>query len=436
MAARLSFFLSLLILLFLILFYLPDLFRNSSYRSPVTGEGVTVKQTAGGYSLFKNGEPYFIQGAGGYTNFKLLSQAGANSLRIWDTIRLQNILDSAHFYNLTVAVGLDVGNVNDYFDYTDKQLVEEQFNRIKKTVERHKDHPAILMWVIGNELYSWRSWMAVNDIAEMIHELDPLHPTTTTMINFQPKNCMLIKWFCPEIDILSINTFGALPFLPEEINHWLWGWRGPYIVMEWGSSGKWEVETTSWGVPIEHTSTKKAEIIQERYESFMEQSEGKCLGTYAFYWGQKNEATPTWFSIFSPHGYPTEIVRTLSGIWKGQLQDEAYPRLNYVLLDRKGSLDNIILKAGQNYESKVVLEDSASTDLFFQYKIFSETAFPRREEGDSLDYIPLHQTDFMEGEDQFSFSAPEKEGAYRLFVYVKDSGNKVATSNIPFFVLE
>lgn len=437
MIVRVALFLLLsMALLFFALFYYPDLMRFSGYSGKINTKGVYVKQAGEGFALYKDGEPLNIQGAGGYTNFGMLSRAGANSVRIWDTTGLQTILDSAYFHKLTVAVGLDVGNVNNGFDYTDRRAVEEQFQRIKNTVEKHKDHPAILMWVIGNELYSWRSWRAVNDIAAMIHELDPQHPTTTTMINFQPKNCMLIKWFCPEIDILSINTFGALPFLPEEISHWLWGWRGPYIVMEWGGSGKWEVENTSWGAPVEHTSTKKAEIILDRFKRFQEQNDQQCLGTYAFYWGQKNEATPTWFSLFTPHGHPTEPIAALSQIWQGRLQDESFPRLNYILINKKGSLDNITLQAGKKYESTVVLHDSSSTGMAFQYKIYTETVFPGHEEGDSLDYIPVYQTPFLEGKDQVIIPAPEKEGAYRLYVYVKDTSNRVATSNIPFFVFE
>jgi hypothetical protein len=32
------------------------------------------------------------------------------------------------------------------------------------------------------------------------------------------------------------------------------------------------------------------------------------------------------------------------------------------------------------------------------------------------------------------FKAPRKKGAYRLFVYVKDTNNGAATANFPFYV--
>ena len=38
------------------------------------------------------------------------------------------------------------------------------------------------------------------------------------------------------------------------------------------------------------------------------------------------------------------------------------------------------------------------------------------------------------GEGKIQIKAPSSEGAYRLFVYVTDGNNNVATANIPFFV--
>jgi len=40
----------------------------------------------------------------------------------------------------------------------------------------------------------------------------------------------------------------------------------------------------------------------------------------------------------------------------------------------------------------------------------------------------------MELVNKLSFTAPEKTGSYRVFIYVLDEHNQVATANIPFYV--
>ena len=38
------------------------------------------------------------------------------------------------------------------------------------------------------------------------------------------------------------------------------------------------------------------------------------------------------------------------------------------------------------------------------------------------------------GKGKISLTVPKASGAYRLFVYVADGKNKVATANIPFYI--
>ena len=75
----------------------------------------------------EDGQPFFIQGAGGTEHMELAALAGANTLRTWgasdDTTAL---LDEAWGHSLCVIVGLWMGHASDGFDYDDADAVAEQ----------------------------------------------------------------------------------------------------------------------------------------------------------------------------------------------------------------------------------------------------------------------------------------------------------------------
>ena len=107
-------------------------------------------------------------------------------------------------------------------------------------VKKYKDHPALLMWSIGNEVdlfYSNTKVWDVADIAAMIHEVDPNHPTNTVTAGLDPKDVLIMNR-APDIDIYGINTYG-MSIIRENIR--AAGWDKPYIISEWGPNGHWEV---------------------------------------------------------------------------------------------------------------------------------------------------------------------------------------------------
>ena len=227
---------------------------TSSAASPVKA---TLAQTDDGYTILRNGEPYFIKGAGGRTRLALLAKSGANSLRTWGTDNAKAILDEAHKHGLTVMLGLRLGHERHGFDYSDKDAVAKQKAEVRKQVLKYKDHPALLAWGIGNEVdlfYTNKDvWFAVQDIAAMIKKLDPNHLITTVTAGIDKKKLELVLTRVPDIDYLSINIYGGLESLPQDLMDM--GYDGPYVVTEWGPTGHWQVERTDWDVPIEQTST-------------------------------------------------------------------------------------------------------------------------------------------------------------------------------------
>ena len=140
---------------------------------------VELEKTGQGWQLLRGGEPYFIRGAGGDASLQQLAAAGANSIRTWSADNIGEQLDAAHALGLSVTVGIWLGHERHGFDYSDNAQVLKQFEKARGIVLRHKDHPAVLLWGIGNEMEGFESgdnaaiWTAVNDIAVMVKENGP-----------------------------------------------------------------------------------------------------------------------------------------------------------------------------------------------------------------------------------------------------------------------
>ena len=202
---------------------------------------VEVKKIDNEWGLYRNGEPYFIRGAGGQTNLDKLVEIGGNSIRTWSLENAQKYLDEAHKRGLTVTMGLWVQHERHGFDYNDTAAVRKQLDYFTRKVREFKDHPALLMWGIGNEVdlfyTNTKVWNAVQDIAAMVHREDPNHPTTTVTAGYDSTETALIMANAPDIDIYGINTYGDLKKAVDDMQRF--GWQGPYLIAEWGPNGHW-----------------------------------------------------------------------------------------------------------------------------------------------------------------------------------------------------
>jgi hypothetical protein len=255
---------------------------------------VELRQTEQGWQLLRGGEPYFIRGAGGDGSLEQLAAAGANSVRTWGADDIDARLDAAHALGLSVTVGIWLGHERHGFDYNDKTQVREQLERARQTVLRYKDHPAVLLWGIGNEREGFGAgdnpaiWTAVNDIAAMVKKLDPLHPTMTVTAELGGGRIDGVHKRCPAIDIHGINSYGGALSVAERYR--AGGATKPYVLTEFGPPGVWEIPKNDWGAPVEPTSTQKAAFYRRSYESGVIGAPGLALGSYVFTWGFKMEA--------------------------------------------------------------------------------------------------------------------------------------------------
>jgi hypothetical protein len=403
---------------------------------------VELKKVDDKYRLFVNGEEFFVKGAGcEFGACHLVASHGGNSFRTWRVNNKQNtgkeVLDKAWENGLMVMMGLDVAKERHGFDYDDEEAVAKQLEAIKKDVVELKDHPALLGWGIGNELNlrytNKKVWNAVNDIAKMIKEVDGNHVVTTMLAGIGKGEVDYIREHCPDVDFISIQMYGDIINLSKRVEEA--GYEGPYLVTEWGATGHWEMPSTEWGSPIEQTSSEKADAIKLRYEKAILANDAKCLGSYVFLWGQKQERTPTWYGLYTENGEKTEAINVMEYLWTENWPEQKAPRVNNATIkDMGGRFDNVKLEANKEYSAVFEVELPSKGVLTARAEIMPEPV----ELSDGGDFEQRPQT--IEGlivsatTSEVVFKTPSEKGAYRLFFYAVDDNSNVGTVNIPFYV--
>ena len=404
------------------------------------------KNGEGAFQFMVDGEPFTVRGVGFETDkFKELKDAGGNAFRTWRTDQATNQLDSAAKYGFMVAMGLDIEKELHGFDYNDEAAVATQLERLKKDVLEFKDHPNLLCWVAGNELnllfdekgglklVNPKTYIALNDLVQFIHEVDPNHPVTTTFAGGSPDHIALCRKHCPDLDFLSYQVYGGLGEIHSIARQAAADM--PFAVTEFGPMGHWEMPATSWGREIEEPSAAKAQGYAGRMKAaFGENPNGMCLGGFAFLWGQKQERTPTWYGVLGKNGESTATVDELTKIWTGQYPTNRAPDVNQIFINGNGPMDNVTLSPSSEHIASVDISDPENDKLDIHYVIMSEVR--ERSDGGAFEQEP-EEVDFkhqLNEKGELVFTTPAIEGDYRLFVYAYDKDRKMGYSNIPFYV--
>ena len=389
----------------------------------------------GNFELQRNGKPYYIKGAGAKDHFDLLVRSGANSIRVWSTNN-KAFLDSAYHYGLTVTLGLHVRPERSGMDYNDEYAVKGQIEYLKNEVLKYKDHPALLVWGIGNEVdlkYSnFKVWETIEIIAKFIKEVDPNHPTMTVIAGVDPSKAFHIKKHCPSVDILGLNVYGSIE--NAGINLRKFNWDKPYIVSEWGVNGPFEAKKTSWEAKIEPPNGVKAEQRMRRYLELIDKDKERCLGSYCFLWGQKQESTATWHGMFLSNGNPTEAVDVMQYCWTGEWPESRAPSIKDISLENIGWRKDHILDSSTQATLNIEYNKYNNNKVIVEYILFPE-AFSNKIGGDiQKSPDPIEFEIVKKSETELTFISPNKKGAYRLFAYVKNEIGQSSVANIPFIV--
>jgi hypothetical protein len=406
-----------------------------------TASVVKIRGDNGRYWIERNGTPFFVKGAVGYDRLIYLRDCGANSVRTG-----ANNLDNAGKNDLTVLTGLPFTGPRHGFDYTNVDKVAAQLDRARATVRKYKDHPAVLFWAIGNEMEINTTqqqrvlvWKAVNQMAEMIHQEDANHPVITVIGGQYKEILHELADECPALDAIGLNAYADMMTLPEDVKRE--GWTKAYLVTEFGPRGHWQVKKTPWRLPIEDSSSEKAEFYLNAYEHAVA-DQPQCLGSYAFYWASKQEKTHTWYGMFLPDGSPTESIDVMTKVWTGEWPANRCPHVGPGKIEAIPKDSPLPKRPGVFREGAVLhcrfdVADPESGPMKITWDLRPDVADNPSTGGDAEPPSkPIAESVLEIRANVATIHLPEKAGNYRIFAYAHDAQGSAATANLPIRVSE
>src|SRR5664279_640904 len=392
---------------------------------------VKIVRQGDGYSLSRNGQPYFAKGAVGAVHLEELVAAGGNSIRAG-----VDELDRAQALGLSVLADLPFGKQRWGFDYGDPAAVKQQRDQLRELVERHKDHTALLAWALGNELeinttVEQRAVLLkeIDEVARMIHAIDPNHPVITVVGGQYKEVLHELNDYCPHLDAVGLNSYADMLTLPEDIRRE--GWTRPYWVTEFGPRGHWQAQRTAWKLPIENSSTEKAEFYRKAYEHAV-QGRPQCLGSYVFHWAQHHEKTHTWYGMFLEDGSRTESVDVMTFLWSGKWPTNRSPVVGPTGITRGGAQGPAVVAPGSVVDFRFDVSDPDSDTLRISWDLRKDVSGNPNVGGDREEPTPpIDGAIISSHDDRASVRIPDREGVYRLFAYARDGHGNAATANLP-----
>lgn len=406
-------------------------------------KGAKIVEKNGAFELYVDGVKTYIKGVGGTNRIDLAAQNGANAFRTWggnvESVKKDVALAAANKMYIMQGIWL----TKDRKSYLDETYKNKMRSEIRLLAETFKDDPNILIWGLGNEIdheeqaNTAAAWKFVDELAQIIKSIDKRH-LVATVITHNQKALDSIAAYTKNLDLVGINSYGAIAELEELVNES--NYKGAYLVTEWGPTGWWETTKTSWGAPIEQTSEEKRLVYENRYNNYILASK-RCLGSFVFLWGQKEERTPTWFSMFVENnvvglplkGEKTPMVEAMERVWKGIELKQTAPVVEKMTIDGKLPVESVTVKAGKWFEGKVTVADKENNQLTYHWEILKEATVLGS--GGSYEPRPERVGSVITTKNASCTSSVSEPGNYRLYVHISDNTGFVSTANVPFQIV-
>ncbi|MFD8251008.1 discoidin domain-containing protein [Streptomyces werraensis] len=407
-----------------------QVYGSTDGTPPATG-AVEVTGSQGNWQLTVGGQPYTVKGltwgpaiADAPKYLPDVKSMGVNTIRTWGTDGgTKPLLDSAAANGLKVVNGFWLqpgggpgsgGCVNYVTDTTYRNTMLTEFT---KWVEAYRNHPATLMWNVGNEsvlglqnCYSGAELEAqrnaytgfVNDVAKKIHSIDPDHPVTST--DAWTGAWPYYRRNAPDLDLYSMNSYGDICGVREDWEQG--GYTKPYLITEGGPAGEWEVPDDANGVPDEPTDVQKAEGYTKAWNC-VTGHRGVALGATLFHYGTEHDFGGIWFNLL-PDGLRRLSYYAVKRAYTATAGNDNTPPVVSALAVSPASS----APAGGEFTVRADVRDPDGDPI--TYKIFLSGNYAN---GDKrLVEASWRST----GNGTFAVRAPEKLGVWKVYLQAED----------------
>ena len=401
-------------------------------------QGVVIRKKGNGFELRVDGEKSYIKGVGGTNRLDVASASGANACRTWggDVKSVKRTSELAAKNGMRVMQGIWLPK--ELEKYSDEKFKSEMRETCRELAETFKDDPNILCWGIGNEIELSGSnngvvWGFVEELAAIMKSIDKRH-LVATVIAHNKSALDSIARYAPSLDIVGINSYGSIFQVKDMVAES--DYKGPYMITEWGPTGWWETSSTEWKAPIEQTSEQKRVVYEERYNNAILGDE-RCLGSFVFLWGQKEERTPTWFSMFvegKVEGLPlkgekTPMVEAMQRVWSGEEPAQTAPVVTGIKVDGKTPQQSPVLQKGKPFRVEVAAADREGDKMTYIWEVLHEAT--KLGFGGSYEPRPERYGEVFTTSEPVADITIDEEGNFRVYAYVSDGKGFVSTVNSP-----
>ena len=344
----------LLVVVLLIIFYSSGGLRFRSSRVP----NIKISRNAQtGDKIMIDNKPYLIRGVcyspvpigkdyeynfwgdaskPWLTDGEMLKDMGANTVRFYrlgkNPTEVRQVLDDLYYRH---GIRFLMGHYLGFWNWPAPNYTHEEFRQkiraeVLEMVSVYKDHPGVLMWVLGNEnnysfdqnVQRWTSdeidkitdpqaqrrekakiyYSYVNDLAREIKKIDPKHLVALGV--GEVASLDLAKPVCPDIDVLAMIAYRGPGFgnLFRQVKQ---KFDIPVIMTEWGAE--------SFNAATQEPDEKsQAEFLKLQWQDIERNTNakkgvGNCLGGTLFEWVDEwwkgNENLPHTWAVHDTAGH-------------------------------------------------------------------------------------------------------------------------------------